>query len=43
MDKYFAFDSFEGYPIDVNAPEDPQFATSGAKTSEIEFLNLLIS
>ena len=43
MDKYFAFDSFEGYLSDVNAPEDPQFATSGAKTSEIEFLNLLIS
>ena len=43
MDKYFAFDSFEGWPDGVNFPEDPQFAPGGAKTSEIEFLNLLIS
>jgi len=43
MDKYFAFDSFEGWPDYISAHEDPQFAPGGAKTSESEFLNLLIS
>ena len=43
MDKYFAFDSFEGWPSDASVAGDPQFAPGGAKTSEIEFLNLLTS
>ena len=43
MDKYFAFDSFEGWPSFVNGTEDLQFAPGGAKTSELEFLNLLTS
>ena len=43
MDKYFAFDSFEGWPIDVSAPEMPQYKPGGAKTDSDEFLNLLIN
>ena len=43
MDKYFAFDSFEGWPSDTNFAEHPQYSPGGAKTSEIEFLNLLTS
>ena len=43
MNKYFAFDSFEGWPDLTNAHGDPQFASGGAKTSESEFLNLLTS
>ena len=43
MDKYFAFDSFEGWPKIASAHKDPQFAPGGAKTSESEFLNLLTS
>ena len=41
MDKYFAFDSFEGWPKVVNAPEMPQYKPGGAKTDSDEFLNLL--
>lgn len=41
MDKYFAFDSFEGWPSDTQFSEHPQYAPGGAKTSEVEFLNLL--
>jgi Macrocin-O-methyltransferase (TylF) len=43
MDKYFAFDSFEGWPDDTNVTEHPQYSAGGAKTSELEFLKLLIS
>ena len=43
MEKYFAFDSFEGWPSSVNGTEDPQFPPGGAKTSADEFLNLLTS
>ena len=43
MDKYFAFDSFEGWPSQVHGTKDPQFPPGGSKTSEIEFLNLLTS
>ena len=43
MDKYFAFDSFEGWPSQVDSTKDPQFPPGGSKTSEIEFLNLLTS
>ena len=41
MTKYFAFDSFEGWPKNISVHEDPQFAPGGAKTSENEFLDLL--
>ena len=41
MDKYFAFDSFEGWPDDTNITEHPQYSAGGAKTSELEFLKLL--
>jgi hypothetical protein len=43
MDKYFAFDSFEGWPDDTNVKEHPQYSAGGAKTSELEFLKLLTS
>ena len=43
MDKYFAFDSFEGWPSDTKVAEHPQYSPGGAKTSESEFLNLLTS
>ena len=43
MDKYFAFDSFEGWPNDTQAPEHLQYAPGGAKTTEFEFLDLLNS
>ena len=43
MDKYFAFDSFEGWPSDTNFTEHPQYSPGGADTSEIEFLSLLTS
>ena len=43
MDKYFAFDSFEGWPSDTQVSEHPQYAPGGAKTSEADFLNLLTS
>jgi len=32
MDKYFAFDSFEGWPSDKNFAEHPQYSPGGAKT-----------
>jgi len=41
MDKYFAFDSFEGWPDNTNVTEHPQYSAGGAKTSELEFLKLL--
>ncbi len=41
MDKYFAFDSFEGFPADVNVRDHAQFVPGGAKTAEEEFLELL--
>jgi len=41
MDKYFAFDSFEGWPSTVGITSDPQFKAGGAKTEATEFLNLL--
>ena len=41
MDKYFAFDSFEGFPDDVNVRDHAQYAPGGAKTAEDEFLDLL--
>ena len=43
MDKYFAFDSFEGWPSLKNGAEDPQFAADGAKTGSDEFLYFLTS
>ena len=41
MDKYFAIDSFEGWPSDTSVAEHPQYSPGGAKTSADEFLNLL--
>lgn len=41
MDRYFAFDSFEGWPSDTRVAEHPQYSPGGAKTSSDEFLNLL--
>ena len=43
MNKYYAFDSFEGWPSETNVAEHPQYSPGGAKTSSEEFLNLLIS
>ena len=43
MDKYFAFDSFQGWPADTNTPDMPQYKPGGAKTDSDEFLNLLTS
>ena len=43
MDKYFAFDSFQGWPADTNTPDMPQYKPGGAKTDFDEFLNLLTS
>ena len=43
MDKYFAFDSFQGWPADTNTPDMPQYKPGGAKTASEEFLNLLTS
>ena len=43
MDKYFAFDSFEGWPADTNTPDMPKYKPGGAKTDSDEFLNLLTS
>ena len=43
MDKYYAFDSFEGWPEEVNVREMPQYKPGGAKTASDEFLNLLTS
>ncbi len=41
MDKYFAFDSFEGWPDQIGANADPQFKVGGAKTTSDSFLELL--
>ncbi len=41
MDKYFAFDSFEGFPGTVNVRDHPQYTPGTAKTESEEFLNLL--
>ena len=41
MDKYFAFDSFEGFPQHVNVPDHAQYKPGGVKTSSSEFLKLL--
>ena len=43
MDKYFAFDSFEGFPKDVEVLDHAQYAPGGTKTASDEFLNLLTS
>jgi hypothetical protein len=43
MDHYFAFDSFEGFPEDVNVRDMPQYKPGGVKTAADEFLNLLTS
>lgn len=40
-DKYFAFDSFEGWPEQIDGNADPQFKAGGAKTSSDSFLELL--
>jgi Macrocin-O-methyltransferase (TylF) len=41
MDKYFAFDSFEGWPEQTVEHSDPQFNAGGAKTTSDSFLELL--
>lgn len=41
MDKYYAFDSFEGFPEDVSVRDHAQYTPGGAKTAPDEFLNLL--
>jgi hypothetical protein len=41
MDKYFAFDSFEGFPQNINVPDHAQYKPGGVKTSSDEFLELL--
>ena len=41
MDKYFAFDSFEGFPPDVNVEDHAQYKPGGAKTGSDEFIELL--
>lgn len=41
MDKYFAFDSFEGFPSGVNVKDHAQYKPGGAKTGSDEFLELL--
>ena len=43
MTKYFVFDSFEGFPEDVNVRHHAQYVPGGAKTAPNEFLNLLAS
>ena len=43
MDKYFAFDSFEGWPSSEGITSDPQFKAGAAKTEADEFLDLLVS
>ena len=37
MHKYFAFDSFEGFPLDVNVKDHAQYKPGGAKTGSDEF------
>ena len=41
MDKYFAFDSFEGFPIYVNVKDHAQYKPGGATTGSDEFIELL--
>ena len=41
MHKYFAFDSFEGFPPDVNVKDHAQYKPGGAKTGLDDFLELL--
>jgi hypothetical protein len=41
MDRYFVFDSFEGFPHDVNVRDHAQYTLGGAKTGAYDFLNLL--
>ncbi len=43
LDKYFAFDSFEGFPENVNVKDHAQYTPGGARTGSDEFLNLLTS
>jgi len=43
MDKYFAFDSFEGFPDYVNVRDMPQYKPGGVKTGSDEFLDLLVN
>ena len=43
MDKYYAFDSFEGWPQNTNIPSLPQYFPGGAKTTSDEFLDLLVN
>jgi len=41
MDRYLAFDSFEGWPEITGTHFDPQFKPGGAKTTTDSFLELL--
>ena len=41
MDRYLAFDSFEGWPEYLHSNSDPQFKAGGAKTTSDSFLELL--
>lgn len=41
MDNYFAFDSFEGFPEDVNVLDHPQYTPGAASTASTEFVRLL--
>ena len=41
LDKYFAFDSFEGFPEYVNVRDMPQYKPGRAKTDSDKFPNLL--
>ena len=41
MDKYFAFDSFEGWPAQIGTNPDPQFKAGKAKTTADLFTELL--
>ncbi len=41
MDKYFAFDSFEGWPQISDVTSHPHYSPGGAKTDSDEFIELL--
>jgi hypothetical protein len=41
MDRYLAFDSFEGFPEGTNIETHPQYIPGAVATSEAEFLRLL--
>ncbi len=43
MDRYLAFDSFEGFPEGTNIETHPQYTPGAVATSEAEFLRLLES